>query len=65
MPEPTKRRRGRPTMESGHKSTTIQARFSAEDRQRIEDAANTEGKRVSDWVRDTLLKAIANREEQV
>lgn len=52
-------------MKSGHKSTIVPIRFSAQDRQRIEEAAEADGKRLSEWVRGTLLKALDSQGEGV
>jgi len=65
MPELKPRPKGRPKMESGHKSTIVPVRFSEADRQRIENAALADGKPLSKWVRDTLLKALDIREGEV
>jgi uncharacterized protein (DUF1778 family) len=49
---------GRPKLPKAHaKSSIIPVRFNTEDRKRVEGAAKASGQKVSEWVRDTLLKA--------
>jgi uncharacterized protein (DUF1778 family) len=49
---------GRPKLPKAHaKSSIIPVRFNADDRKKVETAAKAKGQKVSEWVRNTLLKA--------
>jgi hypothetical protein len=51
---------GRPPLEPRErKSSLVAARFSADERQKIESAAKKNGVKLSEWMRDTLLKTAS------
>jgi uncharacterized protein (DUF1778 family) len=51
---PVKRAPGRPKLHDQAKSTTVLVRLSADDRQRLEAAAQAKGQTVSQWLRGTI-----------
>lgn len=65
MPASKPRPVGRPKLTANAKSSILPVRFSADDRNRLQAAAEAEGKRLSEWVRATLLNAVATRQKQV
>jgi uncharacterized protein (DUF1778 family) len=49
---------GRPKLPKAHaKSSTILVRVNLTDRKLVETAAKAKGQKLSEWARDTLLKA--------
>lgn len=57
--QPKPRKPGRPTLPKGEaKGSIVPVRFSSEDRKRVEAAAKTSNKSVSEWIRSTLLATI-------
>jgi hypothetical protein len=58
--KPKPKKIGRPKLAKGEaKGSIVPVRFSAEDRKRVEAAAKSSGKTVSEWIRSTLSAAIA------
>ena len=58
QPKPKPRPIGRPKLESGHKAAITPIRLSAEDRQRVQAAADKAGIKVSEWIRQTIQAAL-------
>ena len=58
QPKPTPRPVGRPKLHDRAKSSIVPVRFSAEDRKRVEIAANAQGMTVSDWIRSAINLAL-------
>jgi hypothetical protein len=58
QPKPKPRPVGRPKLESGHKASITPIRLSAEDRARVEAAAENDGIKVSEWIRRTIHAAL-------
>lgn len=57
--KPKPKKPGRPKMAKGEaKGSIVPVRFSPEDRKRVEAAAKTSGKTVSEWIRSTLASAL-------
>jgi len=51
-------KRGRPELEDGEKrSVIVQFRVTPEERESLEKAADTQDKRLSDWLRDQAVRA--------
>jgi len=51
---------GRPKLHDQAKSSIVPVRFSAEDRRRVEIAAQANKQSVSEWIRTTLNSVLAN-----
>ena len=59
MQKADKRPVGRPRMAKELRSSVIPFRVSASERDRMHEAAEREGKTLSDWMRTTLFLAVA------
>ena len=59
MPQPKPKKPGRPKLPKGHaKGRIVPVRFNAEDIKKITQAAKSNNKTVSEWIRSTLYAAI-------
>ena len=59
MPQSKPKKVGRPNVPKGEaKASIMPVRLNAEDRKRIERAAQASKQNVSEWVRSTLMAAI-------
>jgi predicted HicB family RNase H-like nuclease len=58
QPKPKPNPVGRPKLHDQAKSSIVPVRFSAEDRKRVEAAAQASKQTVSEWIRSTLYSAL-------
>jgi hypothetical protein len=59
MPKLEKRKPGRPKLEAHEaKGKIVPVRFAAEELEKIQDAANSAGQTISQWIRATLSEAV-------